>query len=115
MCMQADFSAFQEQPTILMLGMMCSLMGAGMWLFLANRFGLPVSTTHSIVGALLGFGLASGNTRAIKWSQVVFILISWVVAPLAASLAAAGVYLLLRTLVLRSVHPLKRAIRCVLT
>ncbi|XP_026192672.1 sodium-dependent phosphate transporter 1-B-like [Cyclospora cayetanensis] len=50
-----DFSAFEEHPSVLMLGMLCSLLGAGLWLYLANRFGLPVSTTHSIVGALLGF------------------------------------------------------------
>lgn len=110
-CVRADFSCFDEQPSVLMLGMMCSLLGAGMWLFLANRFGLPVSTTHSIVGALLGFGLASGNVRAIKWAQIGFIVISWLVAPLAASLAGATMFLCLRTLVLRSKNPLKRAIR----
>lgn len=106
-----DFSAFEAEPSVLMLGMMCSLLGAGMWLFLANRFGLPVSTTHSIVGALLGFGLASGKANAIKWSQIGYIVLSWLLAPLAASLAGAAVFLCLRTLVLRSKSPLKRAIR----
>ncbi|KAL8424523.1 hypothetical protein Efla_005629 [Eimeria flavescens] len=106
-----DFSAFVEQPSVLMLGMMCSLLGAGLWLFLANRFGLPVSTTHSIIGALLGFGLASGRTHAIRWTQIAFIVASWLIAPLAASAAGAAVFLCMRTFVLRSKQPLKRATR----
>ncbi|KAL8435898.1 hypothetical protein ACSSS7_002124 [Eimeria intestinalis] len=105
-----DFATFEAQPSVLMLGMLCSLLGAGLWLFLANRFGLPVSTTHSIVGALLGFGLASGKINAIRWKQIAFIVASWLIAPLAASLAGATVFLCIRTFILRAKHPLKRAI-----
>ncbi|KAL8443145.1 hypothetical protein Emag_006095 [Eimeria magna] len=106
-----DFATFEAQPSVLMLGMLCSLLGAGLWLFLANRFGLPVSTTHSIVGALLGFGLASGKANAIRWKQIAFIVASWLIAPLAASLAGATVFLCIRTFILRAKHPLKRAVR----
>ncbi|KAL8269481.1 hypothetical protein Esti_006597 [Eimeria stiedai] len=106
-----DFATFEAQPSVLMLGMLCSLLGAGLWLSLANRFGLPVSTTHSIVGALLGFGLASGKTNAIRWKQIAFIVASWLIAPLAASLAGATVFLCIRTFILRAKHPLRRAVR----
>ncbi|PFH32374.1 putative phosphate transporter family protein [Besnoitia besnoiti] len=106
-----DFNVFRETPSILMTGMLCALVGAGLWLFLANHLSLPVSTTHSIVGALLGFGLASGNVHAVKWRQVAFIVGSWIVAPLAASLAGASIFVLMRGLILRSKHPLVRAKR----
>ncbi|EPR60510.1 putative phosphate transporter family protein [Toxoplasma gondii GAB2-2007-GAL-DOM2] len=106
-----DFEVFRETPSILMTGMLCALVGAGLWLFLANHLGLPVSTTHSIIGALLGFGLASGNVRAVKWTQVAFIVGSWVAAPLAASAAGATIFVCMRRLILRSRQPLRRAKR----
>ncbi|PHJ21848.1 phosphate transporter family protein [Cystoisospora suis] len=106
-----DFAVFTDQPSILMTGMLCALIGAGLWLFLANHFSLPVSTTHAIIGSLLGFGLASGNVHAIRWKQVAFILISWVLAPVAASVVGASIFVCLRGIILRSRHPLKRAKR----
>ncbi|CBZ51856.1 hypothetical protein NCLIV_016480 [Neospora caninum Liverpool] len=106
-----DFEVFRETPSILMTGMLCALIGAGLWLFLANHLGLPVSTTHSIIGALLGFGLASGNVSAVKWSQVAFIVGSWIAAPLAASVVGASIFVCMRRLILRSRQPLRRAKR----
>ena len=68
-------------PELLIYGMMGSLLGAGVWLMVASRFGWPVSTTHSIVGALVGFGMVSAGPGAIAWGQVGGILASWVISP----------------------------------
>eukprot|EP00922_Rhytidocystis_sp_ex-Travisia-forbesii_P052710 GHVS01078207.1.p1 GENE.GHVS01078207.1~~GHVS01078207.1.p1 ORF type:complete len:608 (-),score=109.27 GHVS01078207.1:283-1926(-) len=89
--------------------MLCSLVGAGSWLLMASRMGMPVSTTHSIIGALLGFGLATGNPAAIQWSSVLRIVISWAIAPVAAALASMLLFTLIRATILRRRNPLRKA------
>ncbi len=73
---------FADQPHVLVNGMLSSLLACGIWLQLATYFGLPVSTTHAIVGALVGFGAVIGGTGAIYWDEVFTIAGSWVVSPL---------------------------------
>ncbi|MCG8521035.1 MAG: inorganic phosphate transporter, partial [Pseudomonadales bacterium] len=85
---------------ILSLGMIASLLAAGAWLQLASYFGWPVSTTHSIVGAVVGFGCVAVGPAAINWGITDFtgvtrIASSWVLSPL---LAAAVAYILFRIL-----------------
>ncbi|GAB67657.1 phosphate transporter [Plasmodium cynomolgi strain B] len=96
-----NFEAFYDAPEFLMLGMFCALMGATMWLAIATCLGLPVSTTHSIIGALLGFGLAAGHTKSIKWEKIHSIVISWFAAPILAGSCSAIAFTLLRHLILR--------------
>lgn len=97
-----DFAEFAYNPPILMLGMLCALVGAGCWLFIATRYGLPVSTTHSIIGALLGFGLSSGNVKTIRWKKIGFILLSWIIAPISAAIAGGSIFVTLRKFILRN-------------
>ncbi|MDP6563183.1 MAG: inorganic phosphate transporter, partial [Candidatus Thalassarchaeum sp.] len=65
-----DLSLFEGRIEILMYGMLASLLAAGVWLQIATFYGWPVSTTHSIVGAVVGFGLAAVGTAGIAWGQI---------------------------------------------
>ncbi len=75
-------------PMMLMIGMLASLLAAGAWLQLASYKGWPVSTTHSIVGAIVGFGAVYGTVDAVKWGKVGSIVASWVVSPTLSGLIA---------------------------
>jgi solute carrier family 20 (sodium-dependent phosphate transporter) len=62
-----SISLFRSNPALLELAMVCALIGSSTWLMLATRFGVPVSTTHSIIGAVLGVGIAAFGPSAINW------------------------------------------------
>ncbi|UCG21318.1 MAG: inorganic phosphate transporter [Deltaproteobacteria bacterium] len=98
-------------PEHLMMGMFAALLAAGIWVHLATMFGLPVSTTHSIVGAVVGFGMVSVGVGAISWGKVLTIALSWVVSPLAGAIIAGGIYYLIRERILRSDSPEKVAMQ----
>lgn len=104
------FQSFEHYPGVLALGMLCASLGSGSWLVIASRLGMPVSTTHCIIGALLGFGLATGNLNAIRWKSVLFILVSWIVAPLSAAIVGMLIFLFVRTFVLRRRRPLSKGL-----
>ncbi len=82
-------------PMTLALGMIACLLAAGIWLQVASYFGWPVSTTHAIVGAVVGFGIVVVGVHEIDWLEVGRIASSWVISPL---FAAAFAYLLFRIL-----------------
>ena len=82
-------------PMILALGMIACLLAAGIWLQVASYFGWPVSTTHSIVGSVVGFGIVVAGVHEIHWNVVGRIASSWVISPL---FAAAIAYLLFRVI-----------------
>ncbi|MCG6919391.1 MAG: inorganic phosphate transporter [Deltaproteobacteria bacterium] len=98
-------------PDKLMLGMFAALLAAGIWVHLATVFGLPVSTSHSIVGAVVGFGVISVGVSAISWGKVLTIALSWVVSPIAGAIIAGTIYYLIRERILRSDKPEKEAMR----
>ncbi|UCG21320.1 MAG: inorganic phosphate transporter [Deltaproteobacteria bacterium] len=98
-------------PDKLMLGMFAALLAGGIWVHLATVMGLPVSTTHSIVGAVVGFGLLSVGFKAISWAKVLTIVLSWVVSPFAGAIIAGGIYYLIRRKVLDSHSPEAMAMR----
>lgn len=92
-------------PSILMLGMVSALLAAGVWLQIATTFGLPVSTTHSIIGALIGFGLVAVGTSAVNWGTAAAVAASWVVSPVLGAVLAAGMFLVVGRWILRSEDP----------
>ena len=102
---------FAAAPDKLMLGMFAALVASGIWVHLATILGMPVSTTHSIVGAVVGFGMVSVGVGAISWGKVITIVLSWVVSPLAGAIIAGGIYYLIRERILRSDSPEKQAMR----
>lgn len=100
-------------PELLIYGMLASLLSAGTWLLIASRKGWPVSTTHTIVGAIVGFAAVGIGTDAVQWGKVGTIVMSWVVSPLMAGLIAYLIYMSVQRLILRQEDPLEKAKRYV--
>ncbi|MFI4954735.1 MAG: inorganic phosphate transporter [Gammaproteobacteria bacterium] len=107
----ADY--FTDAPELLVYGMMGSLLAAGTWLAIATRFGYPVSTTHSIIGAIIGFTAAGVGIGAVQWIEVSEIVMSWVVSPLMGGLLSFILFTSVQWLILRSPNPYKQAQRYV--
>uniref|UniRef100_A0A7S2W464 Phosphate transporter n=1 Tax=Mucochytrium quahogii TaxID=96639 RepID=A0A7S2W464_9STRA len=101
---------FSERPDLLMFGMLCALISVAFWLSLATALELPVSTTHSTVGAILGFGLCV-NFAPIDWSEVLKIIVSWFMSPALSGTCAALFYITVRKLVLTSENALERTLK----
>jgi PiT family inorganic phosphate transporter len=100
-------------PELLIYGMLASLLSAGTWLLVASRKGWPVSTTHTIVGAIVGFAAVGIGIDAVQWGKVGTIIISWVVSPLTAGFIAFLIYMSVQRLILRQEDPLEKAKRYV--
>tara|TARA_B100000929_G_scaffold288194_1_gene276197 strand:+ start:1468 stop:2718 length:1251 start_codon:yes stop_codon:yes gene_type:complete len=108
-----DANLLSGSPEILVYGMLAALLAAGLWLLIATRYGLPVSTTHSIVGAIVGFAAVGIGIEAVNWGKVSSIATSWVISPL---LAGGLAYLLFRSvqkLILNTNKPMENAKRYV--
>ena len=89
----------------LVYGMLGSLAAAGTLLVVATRFGLPISTTHSIVGAIVGFGAIAVGLDAVKWGKIAQIVLSWVTSPLLAGVIAFFIFQITRIKVLDKPDP----------
>ena len=108
-----DSSLLEGSPELLIYGMLSALLAAGTWLLVASRKGWPVSTTHSIVGAIVGFAAVGIGVEAVKWGQVGTIVMSWIVSPLTAGFIAFLIYQSVLRLVLQHENPLEKAKRWV--
>ncbi|PAV69992.1 hypothetical protein WR25_10930 isoform B [Diploscapter pachys] len=106
-----EFTGSKEDNELLMIGQLSILAGCGMWMILATFFKLPVSTTHSIVGATMGFGLVARGSKVIVWDKLINIFMSWILSPLLAGIGALIIFCLLDHLVLRRERPLHSGIR----
>ncbi|KAK1939448.1 putative phosphate transporter [Babesia divergens] len=96
-----NFDAFQDAPEDLAMGMMCASAGTTVWLVISTWLGMPVSTTHSIIGALAGFGVASGRMHSIRWMQMFYIVLSWIIVPMIAVVVSCATYILLQEVILK--------------
>jgi len=108
-----DAGLFSGNPELLVFGMLASLLAAGIWLMLASQRGWPVSTTHSIVGAIVGFAAVGVGMDAVKWSKIGSIVMSWVVSPALAGIIAYWLFVSVQTFILNARHPLEAAKRYV--
>ncbi len=106
-----DPSLLAGRELELALGMLSALLGAGVWLQIATHLGYPVSTTHSIVGAILGFAPFAISWRAIEWAKVGKIVASWVVSPIVGGLLGWLIFQLLKTTIFNHADPLERTRR----
>jgi len=104
-----DVSSLGDTPEILVHGMLASLLAAGCWLLIASRKGWPVSTTHSIVGAIVGFGAVCIGMEAVHWDKVGTIALSWVTSPLLAGTIAFFVFRSLQKLIINTNNPIESA------
>ncbi len=100
-----DPNLLSGSPEKLLLGMFAALLAAGVWVHVATRFGMPVSTTHSIVGAVVGFGIMSVGFGGVSWGTVAAIALGWVFSPLAGAVIGGGVFLFIRRKIQSSKQP----------
>ena len=104
-----DAALFTNDPHLLVYGMMASLLAAGSWLLIASSFGWPVSTTHSIVGAIVGFGAVGVGVDAVAWGKVIKIVISWIVSPVLAGIISFTLFRSLQNLIIDTQDPFNNA------
>jgi len=115
----ADVECFQDNPALLMHGMFCALLTTGFWLLIASKYKMPVSTTHTIIGAIIGMTMAVTNPDCVQWYKkkddwpyvggVGGIVLSWVIAPMLSYFFAAALFLAVKYSILRSPNSYDRA------
>ena len=108
-----DAGYFTDTPDYLVLGMIGSLLAAGIWLAVASFYGWPVSTTHSIIGAIVGFTAVGVSVDAVQWIKIGGIVGSWVVTPAISGLIAILIFLSAKKLIFDRATPLVYAIKYV--
>jgi PiT family inorganic phosphate transporter len=96
------------RPDVVIAGMLAALTAAGTWLIFASRLGWPVSTTHSIVGAIAGFGAVALGWSAVEWGKLGRIVASWLVSPLLSGTLAIVIYSITRRLILDRENPVRQ-------
>ena len=100
-----------EAAALLVIGMAAALLSAAIWLHLATWTGMPVSTTHSIVGAVAGFGIVAAGIGSVNWSKMGQIVASWFISPVAGGLMAFIIFKIISRLILGNEKPARAAIK----
>lgn len=100
-----DTTLFLHEPMTLVLGMCGALLGTGVWLQIASYCGWPVSTTHAIVGSILGFGGIIGGVEAIQWEETASIAASWVISPFLSAAVSYAIFSVLQRKILYAMNP----------
>lgn len=102
---------FAPHPELLAYGMFSALLAAALFQHIATIFGLPVSTTHAIVGSLFGFGLIGAGFGSVNWSKIGIISSGWIISPLLGALFSFLLFNIIRKLILAKEHPYQAAIK----
>ena len=119
-----DTEQFVDSPAVLMLGMVCAVVASSVYLTFATKVGLPVSTTHSLMGGVIGFGIAALGVNGIQWVQpggglqainsgVVQVFMGWIIAPVLAGVLASAIFLFTKYTVLVRNNPVLKGIMLV--
>jgi len=106
-----EMDVMSQNPDLFVYGMLASLLAAGSWLFIASILGWPVSTTHSIVGAIIGFAAVGISFDAVQWSKVWGIVGSWVITPMIAGVLSFWIFRSVQYLILDTDEPFANAKR----
>jgi PiT family inorganic phosphate transporter len=104
-----DPSSITGSPELLVYGMLAALLAAAIWLMVASTRGWPVSTTHTIVGAIVGFAMAGIGIDAVQWGKIGGIVASWLVSPLIGGTIALILMVSVRKLILNTDQPFEQA------
>lgn len=104
-----DGKLFEPVPHLLVFGMLAALLAAGIWLMVATMRGWPVSTTHTIIGAVVGVGIAAIGMDAVKWGKMGEIVASWFISPVLGGVIALVLTLSIRKLILNTDDPISQA------
>lgn len=106
-----DISYFTAQPELLVYGMLASLLAAALWLMIASRQGWPVSTSHSIVGAIVGFTAVGVGVDAVHWDKVGTIAMSWIISPVLGMVFSYALFMSVQHLIFNAKDPFVAAKR----
>jgi len=104
-----DPAAVADRPELLVYGMLAALLASAIWLMLATRRGWPVSTSHTIVGAVVGFAMVGIGMHSVHWGKVVSIVASWVISPALGGVMAFLIMISIRRLILDTDDPFAQA------
>lgn len=104
-----DGRLFESMPHLLVYGMLGALLAAGVWLMVASMRGWPVATTHTIVGAVCGVGIAAHGVDAVQWGTMGEIVASWFVSPILGGIVALLLTMSIRKLIFNTTNPIARA------
>ena len=104
-----DPSSISGSPEILVYGMLAALLAAGIWLMVASSRGWPVSTTHTIIGAIVGFAIVGIGVDAVHWGKIGFIVASWLVSPIVGGVIAYLLMISIRKLIINTENPFQNA------
>ncbi|AHF81140.1 phosphate permease [Thermococcus paralvinellae] len=103
-----DLSQITE-PTVLIYGSIAALLAAALWLLIATKFGLPVSTTHSIIGGIVGYGIVYAGLGIVNWGKMAQVVASWILSPVFGAIMAFVVFKAISKTILQSSTPVKSA------
>ncbi len=106
-----DPSQFADKPNYLLFGMLAAVLASALWVNIATYFKLPVSTTHSIIGGVLGFGLVSVGFAGIEWKIVLYVVLSWIISPIFGGLIAFTIFSIIKKFILSSPDPITQTRR----
>ena len=106
-----DPSQIVDRPELLIFGMLAALLAAGCWLAIASQKGWPVSTTHSIVGAIVGFAVVGISVDAVNWGKITQIVASWVISPILGGGFAFLLMLSIQKFIMNAQKPFESAIK----
>lgn len=104
-----DPTLLSNNPEYLVYGMLAALLAAGIWLFAATKMGWPVSTTHTIVGAIVGFAVVGIGPDSVKWSKIGVIVATWVISPVMAGIIAFLIFRSVQRLILDTKEPIENS------
>jgi len=97
-------------PMLIWLGLLAALFSASLWVCLSTYKNLPVSTTHAIVGAMIGVGIVSGGPSVVHWSKVAYIISSWILSPILSGIAAFLIFKFIDRTILSHINTARGAV-----
>jgi len=106
-----DPAHFVDFPHLFMFGMLAAVAGSAIWVNIATLLHLPVSTTHAIIGGVLGFGLVSVGASAINWAIVAYVVLSWIISPVFGGVISFVIFMIIKKYILSSPEPIKKTRR----
>ena len=104
-------TAVMSDPQLAMLGALSALLAAALWVSFATWRSLPVSTTHSIVGAMIGFGIIAGGFSVIQWGKLGAVVLSWIISPVFSLVIGYTTFKVIVNLILSKKDPFRQALR----
>ncbi|XP_037227483.1 sodium-dependent phosphate transporter 1 isoform X1 [Falco rusticolus] len=106
-----DVEMYNSTQQLLMAGSISAMFGSAVWQLVASFLRLPISGTHCIVGATIGFSLVAKGQEGVKWSELLKIVLSWFVSPLLSGIMSAILFFLVRRFILRKADPVPNGLR----